>query len=82
MQSYPCPRHEGALRVYVELHAFLTSALDGGMFSPSHPGRFTWGGGGTRHRYPMNEWVGPIDGLDAKEERQTFHSYCSPIQGC
>ena len=73
MRSYPCPRNEGILGVYVELHAFLTSALDGGVFSPSRPGRFTWeGGSGRCHRYPMHEWVSPTDGLDAKEERQNF----------
>jgi len=36
--------------------------------------------GGWRHRYPVNEWVASTDGLDAKEERQTFRLYCSAVQ--
>jgi hypothetical protein len=47
--------------VEVKLHAFLTSALDGGECSASRPGRFT-----TRERVPgsqwIADWVGPAQG--------------------
>jgi hypothetical protein len=55
--------------VEVQLRAFLTSALDGGECSPSHPGLSTpresalgthWIGG----------WVGPRAGLDAVVRRK------------
>jgi hypothetical protein len=55
--------------VEVQLHAFLTPALDGGEWSASRPGRFTpreiahdthWIGG----------WVGPRAGLDAMVKRK------------
>jgi hypothetical protein len=57
-----------AMKVYwgvkVQLHAFLTSALDGGEWSASHHGRFT-----PRERAPgthwIGGWVGPRAGLDA-----------------
>jgi hypothetical protein len=57
----------GGLDVYI--HVFLTSALVGGEWSASHPGRFTaeekasdahWIGG----------WVGPRAGLDDVEKRK------------
>jgi hypothetical protein len=45
---------------------FLTSALDGGEWSASRPGRFNLG-----ERAPGNHWiggwVGPIASLDAME---------------
>jgi hypothetical protein len=53
---------------------FLTSALDGGEWSASHPGRFTswerapgthWTGG----------WVGPRAGLDIVEKRKISCHY-------
>jgi len=48
----------------VQLHALLTSALDGGEWSASHPGRFT-----PRERAPGTHWIGgwvdPRNGLDA-----------------
>jgi hypothetical protein len=62
-------RHEDVLGVEVQLHAFLTSALQGGKWSASRPGRFTsreiaagihWIGG----------WVGPRAGLDAVVNRK------------
>jgi len=49
--------------VEVQLHAFLSSAIDGGEWSASRPGRFTprkspW--------YPLDRWLGgPRAGLDA-----------------
>jgi hypothetical protein len=42
------------------LHAFLTSALDGGEWSASRPGRFT-----TRERAPGTHWIGGWVGLRA-----------------
>jgi hypothetical protein len=48
--------------VEIQLHAFLTSALDGGEWSASHPGRFTpreipW--------YPLDRRLGGLrSGLD------------------
>jgi len=39
--------------VEVQLHAFLTSALDGGEWSVSRPGRFT-----PRKRAPGAHWIG------------------------
>jgi hypothetical protein len=56
-------------RVEVQLHAFLTAALDGGEWSASRPGRFTrmetapgthWIGG----------WVGPRAVLDRVVKRK------------
>jgi hypothetical protein len=48
----------------------LTSALDGGEWSASHPSRFT-----SRERAPgthwIGSWVGPRAGLDAVVKRKT-----------
>jgi hypothetical protein len=56
----------GGVEVY--LHAFLISALDGGEWSASHPGRYT-----NRERSPdthwIGGWVGPRAGLDAVTKR-------------
>jgi hypothetical protein len=53
----------------VQLHAFLISALNGGEWSASHPGRFT-----PRERAPgthcIGGWVGPIAVLDAVVKRK------------
>jgi hypothetical protein len=38
---YRAPCYEGVLGVEVYIHAFLTLALDRGMWSASRPGRFT-----------------------------------------
>jgi hypothetical protein len=55
--------------VEVELHAFLTSTLDGGECSASRPGRFT-----SREKLPgtnwIGGWVGPRTGLDAVVKRK------------
>jgi len=40
-------------RVELKLHSFLTLALDGGEWSVSRPGRFTF-----RKRAPGAHWVG------------------------
>jgi hypothetical protein len=51
------------------LHAFLTSALDGGEWSASQPGRFT-----PRERVPGTHWIGGLVGpravLDAVVKRK------------
>jgi hypothetical protein len=53
--------------VYIEIHIFLTSALVGGEWSASRPGRFT-----TRERAPATHWIGgwvdPRAGLDDVEK--------------
>jgi hypothetical protein len=55
--------------VEVQLHAFLTSALHGGEWSDSRPGRFI-----PRERVPSKHWiggwVGPTAGLDAVVKRK------------
>jgi hypothetical protein len=53
----------------VLIHIFLTSALVGGEWSASRPGRFTPGerAPGT-HR--IGGWVGPRTGLDDMEKRK------------
>jgi hypothetical protein len=49
--------------VDVQIHIFLTSALDGGEWSASHPGRFT--PRETNHgTHWIGGWVGPRTGLD------------------
>jgi hypothetical protein len=49
--------------VEVQLHAFLTSAQDGGELSASRPGRFT-AGDRTPGKYWLRCWVGPRAGLE------------------
>jgi hypothetical protein len=55
--------------VEVLLHAFFTSALDGGEWSASHPGRFA-----PRERanctHWLGGWVGYRAGLDAAVKRK------------
>jgi hypothetical protein len=55
--------------VDVEIHVFFTSALFGGEWSASQPGRFTSG-----ERAPVihwiGGWVGSRTGLDVVEERK------------
>jgi hypothetical protein len=57
------------MAVYVQIHIFLTSALVGGEWSTSRPGRFTHG-----DRTPGTHWTGGwVDlrtGLDALEKRK------------
>jgi hypothetical protein len=57
----------GGVDVYI--HIFLTSALAGGEWSASRPGRFTPGG-----RAPCTHWIGgwvdPRAGLEDIEKRQ------------
>jgi hypothetical protein len=79
----------------VQLHAFLTSAVDGSEWSASRPGRFT-----LRERTPDTHWiggyVGPRAGLDAVVRRKipspyrnsnpsvniTNFSFLNQISGC
>jgi hypothetical protein len=55
--------------VYVYIHIFLTSALVGGEWSASRPGRFIPG-----ERAPGTHWIGgwvdPRSGLDDAEIRK------------
>jgi len=55
--------------VEVQLHAFLTSAIDTGEWSASRPGRFS-----SRIRVPSTHriggWVGLRVGLDAVAKRK------------
>jgi hypothetical protein len=55
--------------VDVQIHTFLTSALDGGEWSASRPCRFT-----TRERAPGTHWIGgwvdPQASLDDMEKRK------------
>jgi hypothetical protein len=55
--------------VDVYIHIFMTSALVGGEWSASRPGRFTPG-----ERAPVTHciggWVGPRTGLDDMEKRK------------
>jgi hypothetical protein len=48
----------------VQLHAFLTSALDGGERSASRPGRFTPG------KHWIAGWVDPKAGLKVMAKRK------------
>jgi len=51
------------------LHLCLTSALDGGEWSASRPGRFT--ARITAPQYPLDRgWMGPSAGLDAVAKRK------------
>jgi hypothetical protein len=49
--------------VDVQIHVFLTSALVGGDWSASRPGRFSLG------THWIGGWVGPRTGLDNVERR-------------
>jgi hypothetical protein len=59
--------------VEVQLHTFLISALDGGEWSVSHPGRFT-----PRVKAAGTHWIGgwvvPRVGLDAVVRRKRIPS--------
>jgi hypothetical protein len=67
VNSSPCLTEHHTMKAYggmeVYLHAFLTSALDGGEWSASRPGRFI-----PKVRTPGTSWVGgcvgPRTGLD------------------
>jgi hypothetical protein len=54
----------GGADVYI--HVSLTSALVGGKWSASHPGRFT------RGTHWVGGWVDPRAGLDDMEKRKFF----------
>jgi hypothetical protein len=60
-------RHEGVWGSGCIIHVFLTSALVGGEWSASHPGRFTSKeiASGTSC---IGGWVGPRGGMDAVEK--------------
>jgi hypothetical protein len=52
---------------------FLTSALDGGEWSASRPGRFTPGEIATGTHW-IEGWMSPSAGLDAVEKRKTTNT--------
>jgi hypothetical protein len=60
--------------VELQLHAILTSALDGGEWSASYPGRFTPKERDLGIHY-IEGWVGPRAGLDAVVKRKIPSSY-------
>jgi hypothetical protein len=53
--------------VEVQLHSFLTSALGGGVWLTSRPGRFT---PQKRTLVSTGDWMGPRPGLDVSEKRK------------
>jgi hypothetical protein len=57
--------------VYVQIHVFLTSALNGCEWPASRPGHFTSG-----ERAPGTHWIGSYVGpracLDSEEKRETL----------
>jgi hypothetical protein len=59
--------------VETELHAFLTSAPDGGEWSASRPGRFT-AGEGDSGTYWIGVWVGlSRPGHGGGKEKNSLH---------
>jgi len=60
------------------LHEFLTSAMDGGEWSDSRPGRFT-----PRETDPDTHWIGRwLDsrvGMDAVSKTKDFHTWTRRI---
>jgi hypothetical protein len=48
--------------VEVQIHIFLTSALVGGEWSASRPGRFTLG-----KRAPCTHWIGSLDDVEKRK---------------
>jgi hypothetical protein len=62
--------------VEVQLHVFLTSALDGGEWSTSRPGCFTAGEIDPSSHW-IGGWVGPKVGLDRLQKRhESLHCSC------
>jgi hypothetical protein len=57
----------GGVDIYI--HIFLASALVGGEWSASRPGRFTLGEGAPGTHW-IGDWVGPRAGLDDVEKRK------------
>jgi len=55
--------------VEVQLHTFLTSALDGSEWSASHPSHFTSGVRAPSAHW-MGGWVSPRAGLDTMVKRK------------
>jgi hypothetical protein len=64
LNQAPC--HEDVLGVKVQLHAFLTSAQDGGEWSDSRPCRFTTG-----ERVPGTHWI-EVKYIIGKENYKSF----------
>ena len=70
----PCKRWRHMGGVDLQLHLFLTSALDKGKWSGARPGRFTSGviTPGTNW---VAGWLGPTPGLDASNRVKFSFSY-------
>jgi hypothetical protein len=62
--------------VDVRLHAFMTSALGGGTWSASSPGRFT-----PSERVPDTHWIGGWVGSKANLDAVVKRKICKPLQG-
>ena len=67
--------HTGGAEVY--LHSFLTSAMYGGEWLPSPPGRFTRGENPGIRR--IGDWMVPVDGAGFSGGRQIFGALCVGI---
>jgi hypothetical protein len=76
LKSSPATRHGGAWgeRIY-NSYSFTTSALDGGEWSASRPGRAFIPGERTPGIHWTGGWVGPRDGL-YKEDREKILCPC------
>jgi hypothetical protein len=64
--------------VEVQFQEYLASALDGGEWSASRPGRFTLGERASSIRW-IGGWVGPRDALDAVAEKK-YPCPCQEIE--
>jgi hypothetical protein len=65
----------------VEFKVFLTSALVGGEWSASFPGRVTSGERGPDIHW-KDGWVGPIPGLDDVESELMTFAFCVCVCVC
>jgi len=58
VELFLCLTKHHAMKTYggveLQIHAFITSALDGGEWSASRPGRFT---PGNKARYTLDRWL-------------------------
>jgi len=64
--------------VEVQFHAFLTSALNGGEWSASHPSHFT-SRKGAPATHSVGGWVGPRAGLVLVAMRKIAASVVQPV---
>jgi hypothetical protein len=73
-KSSPATRHEGAWgeRRY-RSYSFTTSAIDGGEWSASRPGRALPPGKGPRGTHWRGGWVAPRAGLDTEDRGKILY---------